>query len=123
MSTLTKVIKDPETGAPVRVPLTPEEETDFRAASPPEPRPIPAYVTKKQLKLALIAQGHYQQVVTFINTRSNFPSTEAWTTAMIHWTDSETFQRKHALTEVLRGAVGLTNEQTDALWTYAATLS
>lgn len=85
-------------------------------------QPVPASVTRAQLKLALIEAGLYQRTVDFVNTRANFPDEDTWKKVQVNWNDRLTFERQHPVVLMLMQALGISSDQADALWITAANL-
>lgn len=87
---------------------------------PPEPEPpyVPASVTMRQARLALLGAGLLDDVETAIAALPS-PQKEA---AKIEWEYSQEVQRHNGFVSVLAPMLGMTAEQTDALFIGAATL-
>lgn len=88
---------------------------------PPEPEPpyVPASVTRRQAKQALLLNGLLGNVQPAIDA-----ITDATQRAMIQieWDDSQVFERNRPALIALGAALGLTNAQLDALFIEAAQL-
>lgn len=88
-------------------------------APPPEPPPaVPAAVTMRQARLALLGAGLLGAVESAINALPS-PQKEA---ARIEWEYSQEVQRHNGFVSVLAPSLGLTEAQTDALFIAAAAL-
>ena len=79
---------------------------------------VPAAVTMRQARLALLAAGKLGQVSTAIASLPS-PQKEA---AQIEWEYAATVERTSTLTELLAASLSLTEVQVDALFLQAATL-
>lgn len=84
----------------------------------PAPLPVPAVVTMRQARLALLKNNMLTQVNTAV---ANMPGA-AGDTARIEWEFSSTVERNRPLVQSLIGALGLTESQLDDLFRLAATL-
>lgn len=80
--------------------------------------PVPAAVTMRQARLALLGAGLLGTVTTAINAMAE----PAKTAATIEWEYSNELQRDHALVTALGAALGLTSSQVDDLFRAAAAL-
>lgn len=80
--------------------------------------PVPAAVTMRQARLALLYAGLLDDVETAINAMSE----PAKTAARIEWDYSSELQRAHPLVTQLGGTLGLTTEQLDSMFVTAAGL-
>lgn len=80
--------------------------------------PVPASVTMRQARLALLAFGLLDDVESAINAMAE-PARQA---ARIEWDYSNEVQRYNGFVEQLGPAVGLTAESTDELFRLAVTL-
>lgn len=85
---------------------------------PQEPAPVPAAVTMRQARLVLLGAGLLDDIDAAINGLPS-PQKEA---ARIEWEYSQEVQRHNGFVSVLAPALGLTAEQTDALFVQAAKL-
>lgn len=86
---------------------------------PPEPDPVvPAEVTMRQARLALHAAGYLAGVEAAIDALEE----PAKTNARIEWEYSGAVQRHNGFVSVLAPQLGLTSEQTDALFIAAEQL-
>ena len=83
-------------------------------APPAAPTPIPQSVTMRQARLALLAAGLLDTVETAI--------AGAGPAAVIEWDYATEVQRASGLVPAMATALGLTDEQIDALFVQAATL-
>lgn len=90
---------------------------EHEAALNPPPA-VPAAVTMRQARLALLGAGLLDDVEAAINGLPS-PQKEA---ARIEWEYSQEVQRHNGFVSVLGPALGLTEAQTDALFIQAATL-
>ena len=86
--------------------------------APPPPSPVPAAVTMRQARLALLGAGLLDDIDAAINAMPS-PQKEA---ARIEWEYSQEVQRHNGFVSVLAPMLGLTEAQTDALFLQAATL-
>ena len=91
---------------------TPEQVAERRAAL------VPRAVTMRQARLALHAAGQLAAVEAAINALSE----PARTAARIEWDYSGEVQRHHGLVAALAPALGLSDEQVDALFIGAGAL-
>lgn len=82
------------------------------------PTSIPAVVTMRQARLALLQNGMLTQVNTAV---ANMPGA-AGDAARIEWEFSSTVERNRPLVQSLIGVLGLTESQLDDLFRLAATL-
>lgn len=85
---------------------------------PQEPAPVPAAVTMRQARLALLGAGLLDDVDAAIAALPS-PQKEA---AKIEWEYSQEVQRHNGFVSVLAPSLGLTDEQTDALFVQAEKL-
>lgn len=83
-----------------------------------DPVPVPASVTMRQARLALLAAGLLGAVQTAIDGLSS-PDKEA---AQIEWDYSNEVQRSNGVVSALAPALGLTEAQIDALFIAAGRL-
>lgn len=86
--------------------------------APPAPPVVPASVTMRQARLALLGAGLLDYIDAAINGLPS-PQKEA---ARIEWEYSQEVQRHNGFVSVLAPMLGLTDAQTDALFIGAATL-
>ena len=93
--------------------LTALEGADLSA-----PAPVPASVTMRQARLALLGAGKLAQVDAAIAAMTE-PTRSA---AQIEWTYSNDVQRHNGFVAALGPALGMTSSQIDALFRAAATL-
>lgn len=82
------------------------------------PLPVPAVVTMRQARLALLQNGMLTQVNDAV---AGMPGA-AGDAARIEWEFSSTVERNRPLVQSLIGALGLTESQLDDLFRLAATL-
>ena len=96
-------------------------EVTREEAQLPEPQPQePAFptLTRKQLRNGLLSIGvTLADVEAQIATISDPLEREA---AMIDWQDTESYQRDYPLINQIGAALGLPEEQIDALWLWSA---
>ena len=85
---------------------------------PQEPAPVPAAVTMRQARLALLGAGLLDDIDAAINGLPS-PQKEA---ARIEWEYSQEVQRHNGFVSVLAPMLGLTEAQTDALFLAAEAL-
>lgn len=85
---------------------------------PPPPAPVPAEITMRQARLALLGAGKLAAVDTAINAMVE-PAKSA---AKIEWEYSNTVQRHNGFVATLGPALGLTDAQIDALFLAAQAL-
>lgn len=78
------------------------------------PVPVPALVSARQIKLALLSDGLLDQVDTFATAQDR--------AVQISWEYATEFQRQDALLLAMATAFGMTDEQVDDLFRLAATL-
>lgn len=86
--------------------------------SPPAPPPVPAAVTMRQARLALLGAGKLADVATAIDSLPE-PNKSV---ATIEWEYSQEVHRDRALIQVLGPMLGLDDAQMDALFVTAAAL-
>lgn len=86
--------------------------------APPPPTPVPPAVSMRQARLALLGAGLLDDIDAAINGLPS-PQKEA---ARIEWEYSQEVQRHNGFVSVLAPSLGLTPEQTDALFVQAAKL-
>jgi len=79
-------------------------------------RPLLPPITRRQLRLTLLAHGLLGQIAPSI---AALPE-PARSVALIEWEDAREYQREHPLLGQLGAALGLTDEQIDAMWAEAA---
>lgn len=102
---------------PNAVPISDAEAEQLRAESAPQPT-VPAVVTMRQARLALLQNGMLTQVNTAV---ANMPGAQG-DAARIEWEFSSTVERNRPLVQALGAALGLTDAQLDDLFRLAATL-
>lgn len=85
----------------------------------PEPGTVPQTVSMRQARLALLAAGKLSAVDEAIDQIQD-PVRRA--TAFVEWNYSSAVERSSDFVALLGAAVGLTDEETDELFTYASTL-
>lgn len=86
--------------------------------APPAPPAVPSVVTMRQARLALLGAGLLDDVEAAIAALPS-PQKEA---AKIEWEYSQEVQRHNGFVFVLAPMLGMTAEQTDALFIVAANL-
>ena len=84
----------------------------------PEPTPIPQVVTMRQARLALLQQGLLASIQPAIDSLDE-PHRSG---ANIEWEYSQEVERNRPFVELLSQALGLTDDDLDALFTLASTL-
>ena len=99
------------------VSISEEEAQAILAANQPPP-PVPQIVTMRQARLALLGAGLLSQVDAAIDALPE-PQKSA---ARIEWDYSSEVHRSRPFVQQLGHALGLSDEQLDALFTQAATL-
>ena|SRR5690554_1597465 len=95
---------------------------EFGAITPyvAPPVPVPASVTKRQAKEALIRQGLHQAALDAI---AAIPDPTERALAENYWTESQAFERGNAtLIAMATTGLGMTEAQLDDLFRYAETL-
>lgn len=90
---------------------------EFVAPEPPAPE-VPQSVTMRQARLALLGAGLLAQVDAAID---QLPDPDK-TAARIEWEYSQEVQRDKPFVQMLAPALGLTEQDLDALFVQAATL-
>lgn len=80
---------------------------------------VPATVTTRQAKQALLLHGYYSSVQAAIDAISDVTQRGL---VQIAWEDSQVFERNSPTLIMLGGALGLTSTQMDELFIYANTL-
>ena len=86
--------------------------------APPPPAVVPTSVTMRQARLALLGVGLLDDVEAAIAALPS-PQKEA---ARIEWEYSQEVQRHNGFVSLLAPLLGMTDEQTDALFVAAAAL-
>lgn len=111
-----------EGGVPVgglEVPSAPQNAAaTWNGSAWVEPTIVPAEVTRRQAKRALLAAGHLAAVETALN---NISDADAKAAALIDWREAGTFSRTNGIVILMISALSLTDAQTDALFVSAAT--
>ncbi|MGH0331017.1 hypothetical protein [Sinorhizobium meliloti] len=91
--------------------------------SPPTPEELRARMpslTARQLRLGLVGNGYsMSQVSAVIDAMPEGSDKE---TARIEWEYATTFERTHPLIATVGAALSISEEQTDTMWTEAASL-
>ena len=90
----------------------------FTAPPPPAPT-VPASVTRRQARQALLLRGKLNLVQPAIDA---IPDATQRGLIQIEWDDSQVFERNRASLVALASAIGLTSAETDELFIFAATL-
>ncbi len=100
-----------QTGEITQRPLTPEEVAALPA---PQPAPVPQTVTRFQALAALHLAGHLPAVEAIM------AAPETPTLEKLAWANALSFERTSPTLASLAGAIGLTSQDLDALFTTAA---
>lgn len=87
--------------------------------APPAPPVVPAAVTMRQARLALLVAGLLDDVDTAI---TSIPDETTRRAAQIEWEFSNEVQRNNSFTSLLGAGLGLSSAQIDALFIQAAAL-
>ena len=85
---------------------------------PIEPTP-PSPITRRQLRLTLVRNGI--SIAGVDAAIAAMPDGLAKEEAQIEWADASTFNRDHPTLLLIASALGLTDEQIDAMWAEAVT--
>lgn len=93
-------------------------DAEADALRPKPATSVPAIVTMRQARLALLQSGMLTQVNDAV---SNMPGAQG-DAARIEWEFSSTVERNRPLVQALGAALGLTDAQLDDLFRLAATL-
>lgn len=88
--------------------------------TPEEIRAQMKQLTARQFRLGLVTAGMTPQQVTAVIAA--MPAGPDQQMAQIEWEYATTFSRTHPLIESIGGALGLTPEQIDTMWTAALSL-
>jgi hypothetical protein len=96
-----------------------DDATGYTVTEEDDPVPVPQAVTMRQARLALLGAGLLDAVDTVIAAIADETTRRA---AGIAWDYSSEVQRHNGLVADLAPALGLTDEQVDALFIRAATL-
>ncbi len=95
------------------------QEGDALPALPEQVGPVvPAEVTMRQARLALLAAGKIDAVEAAINALPDPPKSAA----RITWAHSQVVQRQNGFVSQLAPAIGMSEAQIDALFIVAASL-
>lgn len=97
---------------------TPEEIAEIEARKLPQPTPIPAEVTMRQARLALLGAGLLAGVDAAI---ASLPEPDK-SAAQIDWEYAAVVQRSSGLVPAMGAALGMSEAQIDALFVTAAGL-
>lgn len=89
------------------------------SAPPALPVPVPASVTRRQARQALLLAGLLDDVQPAIDA---IPDQVQRSMAQIEWDDSQEFQRERPMLIMLAAAIGLDSAQLDQLFITAAGL-
>ena len=100
------------------VPMTPEQ-VQAHLNPPPAPPTVPASVTMRQARLALLGIGLLDDVYAAI---AAIPDPVQRKAAEIEWEYAQTVDRNSPFTQQMAAGLNLTAEQLDALFTQAAGL-
>lgn len=95
---------------------TPEEIAEIEARE--VTLPVPATVTMRQARLALLQAGKLSNVDAAIATLPSPQKEEA----QIEWEFSSTVERSRPITQMIGAALGMTESELDDLFILAATL-
>lgn len=106
-----RTVVDLTTGEVETRPLTPEEIASLPA---PQPVPIPQTVTRFQAFAALHLAGHLPAVEAIM------AAPETPVLAKLAWANALSFERTSPTLLMLAGAIGMTSQDLDALFTAAA---
>lgn len=116
----TPAVITPAEGDTPAVYAEPSDETLAAAIVAPEPPPpVPAWVTRRQLKQWLIEHGHLAAVEAAL---AGIEDTTARAVALNWWTESNEFRRDHPLVAQLAAALGMSGEQADEAFREASSL-
>lgn len=105
-----------EWGAPELVEMTPAE-IEAHLNPPPAPAPVPEQVTRAQGKAALIQAGLWQTVLDYVDGIAD-PTEKALAEVALH--DTTHWQRTSPFLNAAAAALGITEQQMDALFQQAA---
>jgi len=109
---------DPLWGAAVSEAQRMGETLGFEPPPPAPEVPPPPRLTRRQLRLGLLAAGiTTAQVETVI---AAIPDEIDRETAQIEWADASQYERTHPLVDRIGASMSLTPEQIDAMWLAAA---
>lgn len=86
-------------------------------APPPQPEPIPQSISRFQARAALLQTGFLADVQAYMDD----PATDPF--VRIAWQDAQVFKRQSPTVLSLQPLLGLTDEQLDDLFRFAATIS
>ena len=106
-----------EWGAPELVEMTPEE-IEAHLNPPPAPPSVPRSITMRQARRCLRLHGLLDAVQPAIDSLPEPDRTDA----QIDWDYSATVERERGFVLVIAQALGISDEQLDALFIEAATL-
>lgn len=82
--------------------------------APVGPAPVPAIVSRRQAKLALLDAGLLDDAETIVASADQ--------ETRINWTDAVEFRRDHPLIAAIGGALNMTSDQIDDLFRLAIAL-
>ena len=85
-------------------------------APPPQPTPVPTEVSRFQARAALLQAGLLDDIETYMAD----PATDPF--VRIAWQDAQVFKRNSPTVLSLQPLLGLTDEQLDDLFRFAATI-
>ena len=99
------------------VPITEAEADAIRAAQPVPAPPVPQQVTRAQGKAVLIQMGLWQSVLDFV---AAIPDATQKALAEVALHDTQFWQRNSPFLNTAATALGITQEQMDALFIQAS---
>lgn len=92
----------------------------YAAPTAAEVRAAMPTVTRRQLRLSLVRNGVSLASVDAVIAA--MPEGQAKDEAQIEWADASTFERLHPTLTAIGAALGLSEEQIDAMWAQAAAI-
>lgn len=101
----------------VRHSMTESEISDFLYSLPDSISPTPLPITRRQLRLTLVRNGISLGSVD--DAIAYMPAGLEKEEAQIEWADAGTFNRNHPTLLLIASALGLNEEQIDAMWAEA----
>jgi hypothetical protein len=96
-----------------------EETAEIDARKVPGPVPVPASVTRRQARQALVLAGKFDLVQPAIDA---IPNALQRKLMQIEWDDSQEFERNRPSLIAIGQAIGLTSSELDDLFRTAVTL-
>lgn len=78
--------------------------------------PVPQEVTRFQLRAALLQVGVLEDVETYMSTQVTDPFVQ------LAWQEGHTFKRNSQIVQDIQSRLGLTDEQMDNIFRFAATI-